>query len=94
MGEGGSGAVNNFPPLNEGVTFDDAEAASDFTNQLMPPPAAMTITQPPVDEATQAGGGAGDIPPHQEDPFPHKWGAAREYPAVDKELQEGGPTLG
>jgi hypothetical protein len=50
--------VNNSPPLNKGVTFDDAEAASDFTNQLMPPPAAMTITQPPVDEAMQAGGGA------------------------------------
>ena len=32
--------------------------------------------------------------PHQEDPFPHKRGAAREYPAVDKELQEGEPTLG
>ncbi len=43
-GGGGSGVANNFPPLNKGVTFDDAEVASDFTNQLMPPPASMTIT--------------------------------------------------
>jgi hypothetical protein len=93
-GGGGSGAAINFPPLNEGVTFDETEAASDFTNQLMPPPAAMRITQPLVDEATQAGGGAGDIPPPPGGPIPPRAGAAREYPAADKELQEGEPTLG
>jgi hypothetical protein len=86
--------MNNFPPLNEGVTFDDAEATSDFTNQLMPPPAAMMITQPPGDEAMQAGVAQETSLPHQDDPFPHKRGAAREYPAVDKDLQEGEPTLG
>jgi hypothetical protein len=86
--------VNNFPPLNKGVTFDDPEAASNFTNQLMPPPAAMTITQPPVDEATQAGGGAGDIPPPPGGPIPPQAGGGAGVPGSGQGAQGGGTYSG
>jgi hypothetical protein len=86
--------MNNFPPLNKGVTFDDLEAASDFTNQLMPPPAAMTITQPPVDEATQAGGGAGDIPPPPGGPIPPQVGGGAGVPGSGQGAPGGGTYSG
>ncbi len=86
--------MNNFPPLNKGVTFDNAEAASDFTNQLMPPPAAMTITQPPVDEATQGGGGAGDIPPPPGGPIPPQAGGGAGVPGSEQGAPGGGTYSG
>jgi hypothetical protein len=86
--------MNNFPPLNEGVTFDNAEAASNFTNQLMPPPAAMTITQPPVDEAMQAGGGTGDIPPPPGGSIPPQVGGGAGVPGSGQGAPGGGTNSG
>jgi hypothetical protein len=81
---GGTGDANSLPPLGSGVTFDKAEAAADFSKELMPPPVAATITQLQGDEGAtlpQAGGGTGAVPSMLElaqGPFPPRRGVAQE----------------
>jgi hypothetical protein len=60
----------------------------------MLPPVAMTITQPPVDEATQAGGGAGDIPPPPGGPIPPQAGGGMGVPGSGQGAPGGGTYSG
>ncbi len=68
---GGNGRnKDTLPNVGGGVIFDEADVAGDFENQLMPPPAAVTVTQRQQDKglppAAQMWGG--DNHPH---PHPH-----------------------
>ncbi len=71
---GGNGRYkDNLPNVSGGVMFDKADAAGDFKNQLMPLPAAATVTQQQEDEGLRSlpspwlpkrGGGDNNPCPH------------------------------
>jgi hypothetical protein len=61
---------DTLPNVGGGVMFDEADAAGDFKNQLMLPPAAATVTQQQVGKgitlpptAQMWGGGQQPLPP-------------------------------
>ena len=47
---GGGGTPEGANNTNDGITFDEVDAAADFENQLRPPPLATTITQQQGDD--------------------------------------------
>ena len=87
-GGGSGGGGDTLPTAGNGVTFDDVEAAADFTNQLGPPsavsvrqtqreqgiplPPAVPVLGVPLPPAALAVGGGMNPPP----PPPQQAGAA------------------
>jgi hypothetical protein len=50
MGGGGTEGGKNSLRNIDNIKFDEADVAADFKNQLWPPPATPTVTQPQGDD--------------------------------------------